>query len=220
MSGLDAAAVRAWAETFLDAAEREAAALGDLDRASGDGDFGTNLLTSVRSARALVARDPGERPAEPFTALSASFMASGGTSGPLFGMWFRELARAAGEASAIGTVELADGLAAGLATVRRLGGADVGDKTMIDAMAPAADALAAAARSGAAPAAALATAAWAAREAAEATVSLVARRGRASYVGEAGRGVVDPGAATVALFLESATPGAPATSDPNGGDQR
>jgi len=204
VASLDARGTHAWAEAFLDEAERHAEALGDLDRESGDGDFGTNLLTSIRSARARLEQDPGERPADAFSALSAAFMASGGTSGPLFGMWYRELATAAGDAPAIGTPELATGFAEGLATVCRLGGAAVGDKTMIDAISPAADALAAAATSGVATADALAAAARAARAGADATASLVARRGRASYVGELARGVVDPGAATIALFVESA----------------
>jgi dihydroxyacetone kinase-like protein len=204
VNSLDAHGTRAWAEAFLDDAERNVEALGDLDRASGDGDFGTNLLTSIRAARARLAQEPAERPADAFSALSAAFMASGGTSGPLFGMWFRELAKATGDAATIGTAELATGFADGLATVRRLGGADVGDKTMIDAMSPAAEALAAAAQSGVALADALGAAAGAARTAADATAALVARRGRASYVGEVARGIVDPGAATIALFVESA----------------
>jgi dihydroxyacetone kinase-like protein len=204
VSELDGGVARAWAEAFLDTAEQHAEALGDLDRASGDGDFGTNLLTSIRAARTRLARDAGTRPADAFLALSGAFMASGGTSGPLFGMWYRELATAAGDALTIGTPELASGSAEGLATVCRLGGAAVGDKTMIDALSPAVEALAAAAASGVAPLDALAAAARAARAGADATSSLVARRGRASYVGEVARGVVDPGAATVALFFESA----------------
>jgi dihydroxyacetone kinase-like protein len=83
---------------------------------------------------------------------------------------------------------------------------------MVDAMAPAAEAVAAAAASGADVVAALTAAARAARAGAEETASLVARRGRASYVGEVARGIVDPGAATLALFLES---GAAAVADPN-----
>ena len=204
MSGLEAAGVRDWIEAFLAAAERDAEALGELDRVSGDGDFGTNLLTSVRATRARLEQEPGGGPTTLFTALSTSFMASGGTSGPLFGMWFRELAKAAGDDAAIGTAALATGFADGLATVKRLGGAEVGDKTMVDAMAPAAAALTEAAGAGTRPVDALAAAAAAARKGADATAALVARRGRASYVGEIARGVVDPGAAMIALFLESA----------------
>jgi dihydroxyacetone kinase phosphoprotein-dependent L subunit len=202
---LDAEDARRWVTAFLDAAERDVDELGELDRASGDGDFGANLLTSIRAARARLGDGPVARPADAFAALSAAFMATGGTSGPLFGMWYRELAKAAGDASEIGTAELAAGVAAGLTAVCRLGGADVGDKTMVDAMAPAAEALTNAAAAGFAPADALAVAATSSRAAAQATASLVARRGRASYVGEVARGVVDPGAATFALFLESAS---------------
>ena len=63
-------------------------------------------------------------------------MHTGGTSGPLFGMWFAQLARAAGAAAEIGLAELAAGAEAGLAGIQRLGGAQPGDKTMVDAMAP------------------------------------------------------------------------------------
>jgi dihydroxyacetone kinase phosphoprotein-dependent L subunit len=200
---LDADGVRRWVVTFLDAAEREVADLGELDRQSGDGDFGTNLTTSIRSARAALGDGPPGRPADSFAALSTAFLGTGGTSGPLFGMWFRELARAAGDETELTLRALAAGVRKGLDTVRRLGGAAVGDKTMIDAIQPAADALAQSAQESAELRDALAGAAHAAREGAEATATLVARRGRASYVGEVSRGVVDPGAATVALWFES-----------------
>ena len=133
-------------------------------------------------------------------------MHTGGTSGPLFGMWFAQLARAAGGAEAIGLSELAAGVDAGLQGIQRLGGAKPGDKTMVDALAPASAALAEAAACCVGLASGLAAAATAARAGADATTDLVARRGRASYVGEAARGVCDPGALTVALFFESAPP--------------
>jgi phosphoenolpyruvate---glycerone phosphotransferase subunit DhaL len=88
--------------------------------------------------------------------------------------------------------------------VQSLGGAGVGDKTMVDAMSPAADSLAAAAARSRELRADLADAAMAARAGADATAELVARRGRASYVGEVSRGVPDPGAEAVAMFFEAA----------------
>ncbi|MFC7756097.1 DAK2 domain-containing protein [Tsukamurella soli] len=100
--------------------------------------------------------------------------------------------------------DLAAGLSTGVATVQRYGKAHVGHKTMVDALAPAADALARRAAAGADPADALDAAAEAARAGAEATRDTVARRGRASYVGEVARGVVDPGAAAAALMLACA----------------
>jgi dihydroxyacetone kinase-like protein len=134
-------------------------------------------------------------------------MHTGGTSGPLFGMWFMQLARAAGSAPEIGLTELAAGVAAGLEGIQKLGKAEPGDKTMVDALAPAAASLAAAADAGAPLATGLAETAAAARAGADATAPMLARRGRASYVGEAARGVCDPGALTVAMLFESALGG-------------
>jgi len=208
---LDAPAARAWAEAFLAALDDERLALGELDRQAGDGDYGSNLQTAVAKARAALAESESSL-AAPFAALSTGFMQTGGTSGPLFGMWFRAFAkageRAAGDGAAAAAGEPArggapaldlPGLAAaardGLAAVQRLGRAQVGDKTMVDAMAPAVVALEEAAAAGDPLAAALARAARAARAGAEATTELVARRGRASYVGDVARGVIDPGAA-------------------------
>ncbi|HEY4098139.1 MAG TPA: dihydroxyacetone kinase subunit DhaL [Baekduia sp.] len=204
MSTLDGAASRAWVEAFLGAAERDVTALGDLDRRAGDGDFGTNLTTSVNAARRVLADGDAALPAAAFAALSTAFLGTGGTSGPLYGMFFRELGKAAGDQPAIDLPTLAAGVVAGVDAVCRLGGAEVGEKTMVDALRPAADALAAAADAGAPLDGALADAARAARAGSDTTATLVARRGRATYVGDAASGVTDPGAAAVALFFEAA----------------
>src|SRR5262245_12937544 len=182
------------------AADEQSAALNELDRQSGDGDFGANLSAAV--ARVRTRLDGAETVAGVFSAFSGAFMDTGGTSGPLYGMWFRALARAA-DGDAVGLPELAAGAADGVATVQRLGRAEVGDKTMVDAMVPAAHALAGAGdlRDG------LLAAARAAREGAASSEAIAARRGRASYVGDVARGVLDPGAVTVALFFESAPTG-------------
>jgi len=194
---IDGAAARAWADAFMAAAEEHSGALNELDRQSGDGDFGANLSAAVARARARL--NGAGSPADVFNALSGAFLDTGGTSGPLYGMWFRALARAA-SADEADLAAIAAGAADGVATVQRLGRADVGDKTMVDAMVPAARALAGAddLREG------LRAAARAAREGAASTEAIAARRGRASYVGDVARGVLDPGAVTVALFFESA----------------
>jgi dihydroxyacetone kinase-like protein len=150
----------------------------------------------------IAASDP-QLPGEVFEAVSLGFLDTGGTSGPLFGMWFRALGRAQ-SGPATTTASLRDGVQAGTATVQRLGRAEVGDKTMVDALVPAGEALDQAVQDGLGPSAALAAAARAADEGARSTVDLLARRGRASYVGEVARGVLDPGAATVALFFAAA----------------
>lgn len=136
-----------------------------------------------------------------FTATSQGFLATGGTSGPLFGMWFRHIARAGKNEATL--QELSDGVAAGLEAIQKLGGAKVGDNTMIDALAPASTALSDAAIRDTEFVDALEGVARAARQGALSTGNLIANRGRASYVGELARGVLDPGAVTIALFFEA-----------------
>ncbi|MEW9550369.1 dihydroxyacetone kinase subunit DhaL [Nonomuraea sp. NPDC050783] len=197
---MNASDARAWMERFFAAFDREQQALTDLDRRSGDGDFGANVRFALGRARAALDAAETATPGDVFDVVSAAFLNTGGTSGPLFGMWFRHLAKAT-RAGTVGVAELARGFADATATVQRLGGARPGDKTMVDALVPAGEALAAASGD---LREALAAAAAAARSGAESTAELVARRGRASYVGEVARGVLDPGAVTVALLVEAA----------------
>jgi phosphoenolpyruvate---glycerone phosphotransferase subunit DhaL len=200
---LDAAAVRAWISGFLAAFRSASAELDELDRQSGDGDFGSNLMSAVQRVEDELAAAADPSADEAFAALSSAFMDAGGTSGPLFGVWFREFARATSAAGLDGEA-LARASSSGLEAVCRLGHAGVGDKTMVDAMSPAADALADPSGVSRGLHADLADAAAAARTGADATAALVARRGRASYVGEVSRGVRDPGAVAVAMFFEAA----------------
>jgi dihydroxyacetone kinase-like protein len=201
---LDTAAVRAWIERFAETFAANRQLLDDLDRQSGDGDFGSNLEAAMERVMEGLAQGADATPGAVLSVVATAFMHTGGTSGPLFGMWFVQLARAAGTGPAIGLDALATGVEAGLQGIQRLGKANPGDKTMVDALAPAAAALAAAGEAGRPLAVALVEAAAAARAGADATAPMLARRGRASYVGEAARGVCDPGAITVALLFESA----------------
>lgn len=163
-----------------------------------------------------------------------AWLGVGGTSGPLFGMFFRDLAKAGeagsgaddesqnseaareGEPHGATTptlTQFAEALAAGQATVQKYGEAEVGDKTMVDALDPAVTTLRAAADAGKDPAAALDAAEQAARDAARATAESTARRGRASYVGDASKGVTDPGAAAMVLILGAARAAASGQGD-------
>jgi phosphoenolpyruvate---glycerone phosphotransferase subunit DhaL len=183
-----------WTTAMIAAFASEAERLGELDRLAGDGDFGRNLTSAFgRVEREVEAAQPTTYAAW-LTCVSRGFLGTGGTSGPLFGMFFRELARCTTDGDPT-TDDLARGLAAGLATVQRYGKAQVGHKTMVDALAPAAGALADGT---------LRDAAAAADEGARSTAAIIAKRGRASYVGEASRGVLDPGAVAMALIIELA----------------
>jgi phosphoenolpyruvate---glycerone phosphotransferase subunit DhaL len=206
--------VNAMLTTVLGTTEHNGAAetLGDFDRRSGDGDFGTNLTSAFNRVRDEITENSPDTYTSWLTAVSRGFLGTGGTSGPLFGMFFRDLARCAGaDTPTLG--ELSDGLNAALATVQRYGKAEVGHKTMVDALAPAAKALAEHAATGVEPADALDAAALAAQDGALGTRDIIARRGRASYVGEVSRGVLDPGAVAAALMVRCAAGAARGADD-------
>ncbi|WP_275558970.1 DAK2 domain-containing protein [Streptomyces sp. 5-6(2022)] len=195
---------RRWTEALFDVfLGGRAQELGKLDQRAGDGDFGNNIASALGRAQRAVATDPPRDYRGWLTAVSRGFLGTGGTSGPLFGMFFRDLARCAGDGEPTLT-ELAHGLNAAVATVQRYGKAEVGHKTMIDALVPAARTLHDLAPHATDAAQALSRAAEAAVEGARGTAALVARRGRASYVGEVARGVLDPGAAAAAIVLQAA----------------
>jgi hypothetical protein len=123
----------------------------------------------------------------------------------LFGTPPRSSRGAGGDgATALDLPALARATAAGVDIVQRLGGARVGDRTMVDAMVPAAEALNSAEAQGASLASAREAAAAAANAGASATADLIAKRGRASYVGESARGAADPGAVTIAMSFDAA----------------
>ncbi|MFC6082921.1 dihydroxyacetone kinase subunit DhaL [Sphaerisporangium aureirubrum] len=198
---MDAAFFTAWmTRTALGvAAARDE--LTRLDAAIGDADHGTNLdrgFTAVREALAT----PPATPREVLTTAGTTLIRKvGGASGPLYGTALRQMAARLPATAEVTLADLADALTAGADGVRRLGGAAEGDKTMVDALAPAARALAAAAGSGATTEEALDAALRAAEEGARATIPLQARKGRASYLGERSVGHMDPGAASTTLIL-------------------
>ncbi|MFF4771227.1 dihydroxyacetone kinase subunit DhaK [Microtetraspora fusca] len=185
----------------LIAAEPELTA---MDQAVGDGDLGISL---TRGADAVRREFPGygtEDPAAVLRALSATLRrALGGTSGPLYAVLLLRAAAVLEEAGGDPTPrDWARALAEGARAVSELGGAEVGDRTMLDALVPAADALRQALDGGAEPCGALSAAVKAARKGTAATAAMTPRRGRSSYLGERAVGRVDPGAEAVAIWLE------------------
>jgi dihydroxyacetone kinase-like protein len=202
-----------WVSTLSESFLGKTDSLGDLDRQVGDGDFGSNIATALRLTKSNIDQGAPETYSQWVTALSRGFLGVGGTSGPLFGMFFRDLARCtSGQEPTL--EEFAAGLTAGVATVQRYGKAEVGHKTMVDAIVPASQTLNAQVAEGAEPAAALEAAAAAAVEGAQSTAAILARRGRASYVGALARGVLDPGAAAAAIMIQAAAVAATGTEGP------
>jgi dihydroxyacetone kinase len=204
---LGRAAVGRWIGAFVEKVLAEEPNLTDLDRRAGDGDFGTNMVAALDHVDVAKIRD-SYAPATVFESLSDAYLGhAGGTSGALFGVWFRQFYRTAADARhGLDLAAITAAARAGLVAIQELGGAQPGDKTMIDAIAPAVTALESAVAAGSGPADGLAEAADAAARGAEATAGITARRGRASYIGEAARGVVDPGALVLSwLFAEAAT---------------
>ena len=127
----------------------------------------------------------------------------GGSSGPLYGTLFRKLGAALKGEDELSVRALSAGLSKAVVGIEELGGAKPGDKTMLDAMQPAMEALEHARAQDEPLTRALADAAQAAAAGAEATVPLVARKGRASYLGERSAGHKDPGAASFALIVQA-----------------
>jgi phosphoenolpyruvate---glycerone phosphotransferase subunit DhaL len=177
---------------------------GDLDSVVGDGDFGYSLARGFE--KLLDGWDDLDRTdVGTFLKRSGMIITSriGGTSGPIWGTAFLR----AGMTAAGSTTVTGEGVVAMLRNaaegIKARGQAELGDKTLLDALVPFTDRLEQELTSGADAATALAAASTTAREAAEATVDMVAKRGRASYTGERSRGSVDAGAMGLAVIVES-----------------
>lgn len=198
---LDAAWTRRWIGLVADRIAERKAELTHLDRDIGDGDHGENLdrgFTAVRTR--LDDLDADATPGAILKLVATTLISTvGGASGPLYGTAFLKASMAAGDAETLDDA-LVDVLRAARDGIVARGKAEAGDKTMVDAWTPAVDAAAAASD----PRAALAAAADAAEAGAQATEPLVARKGRASYLGERAIGHRDPGSESTALILRAA----------------
>lgn len=205
MSDLGAAEVAGWVRGCADRIHAEAARLTELDAAIGDADHGSNL---DRGFAAVVTKIDVEAYAGPGALLKAVGMTLvstvGGASGPLYGTFFLRCGAALGEADSVDAAAFGAALRAGVAGVQARGKAEAGDKTMLDAWLPAVEAYDGALAGGGDLGAALRAAADAAAAGRDATVDLVARKGRASYLGERSRGHPDPGATSTTILLEAA----------------
>jgi phosphoenolpyruvate---glycerone phosphotransferase subunit DhaL len=191
-----------WLRVAAELLHRDRERLTELDKQIGDGDHGTNMDRGFQKVAAQL--DPRTDPGAQLKAASMVLISTvGGASGPLYGTFFLRASGAVAGKETLTATDLAALCEAGLAGVLQRGRAQAGDKTMIDALAPAVEALRAAATSGASVKDAAAAAAAAAERGAESTVALVARKGRASYLGERSVGHMDPGAASTVLLLKA-----------------
>lgn len=189
---LDADFFRRWMTATAASVDREAERLTALDSPIGDADHGSNLQRGFTAVTATLEKEAPDTPGAVLTLAGRQLISTvGGASGPLYGTLLRRTGKALGEATEVSAEQLAEALRTGVDAVRQLGGAAPGDKTMIDALVPAVDALGdsfAAARA-------------AAEEGAVATTPMQARKGRASYLGERSIGHQDPGATSSALLV-------------------
>lgn len=200
---MDADTVRRWLTGAAASLHEQRDYLTQLDAAIGDADHGTNMdrgFTAV--VEKLKTLDGPAAPGQLLTTAGGTLVSTvGGASGPLWGTALRRAGRTLGEADEFGSDELTKALDAALEGVVELGAAREGDKTMVDALAPAVRALRQRLEQGETIAAALTAAHEAGEEGMRATVPLQASKGRASYLGERSIGHQDPGATSTVLIL-------------------
>jgi dihydroxyacetone kinase-like protein len=192
-------------EMLLQAADAIIAAepqLSEADRNLGDGDHGLGMQRGMTAAKEKLVASPPESIEKAFSSLGMAMMSSmGGASGAIFGTYFRNGGKALAGQAAFDAASLATFLKAGLEGVQSRGGAKVGDKTVVDAMAPAAEK--AAELTDQPLAVASAAVAAAALEGLEASKALVAQFGRAKTLGEGCIGFPDAGAMSVTVILST-----------------
>jgi dihydroxyacetone kinase-like protein len=198
-------AVVAWVVSFAATIRAQKEYLTELDSAIGDADHGINMDRGFQAVTGKLPGLPGGDIGAALKSVGMTLVSTvGGASGPLYGTFFLQLGTATAGRDAIGLDDLVTALDAGIAGIQRLGKAELGDKTMLDTLLPARDALHEAAASGASLQDALARTTAAAEQGMLATIPLVARKGRASYLGERSAGHQDPGATSSYLLLKTA----------------
>jgi phosphoenolpyruvate---glycerone phosphotransferase subunit DhaL len=197
--------VRGWIEAFASRVAESKDELTRLDSAIGDADHGINMNRGMQAVMAKLDGVAGDDVGALLKTVGMTLVSTvGGAGGPLYGTLFLQLGTATAGKSQIEAEDWAAALDAAIAGVQMRGKAEPGDKTMIDALIPGRDAFRAAVADGGSFSEALERSADAAHEGMLATVPLVARKGRASYLGERSAGHQDPGATSSHLLLRTA----------------
>jgi dihydroxyacetone kinase-like protein len=192
--------VKSWLQEFARLIAEQRAELSELDAAIGDGDHGTNM---DRGMRAVIDAMSGETIGDLAKQAGMTLVSTvGGASGPLYGTFFLRFAVSAGDATELDAAQFAAAMEAGLGGIVARGKAEPEDKTMFDALAPAVQTLQAGVAGDLADT--LRAAAEAADKGRDATIEMLARKGRASYLGERSIGHQDPGATSAALLVHAA----------------
>jgi dihydroxyacetone kinase-like protein len=202
---VDVDALRQWIRRFADEVAEHREYLTQLDSPIGDADHGANLHRGLTVVLAALEGPASTTAAALFKRVGMTLVSNvGGASGPLYGTFFLRMGTAAGDVETLDGATLAKVVRAGLDGIVARGKAETGDKTMVDALAPAIDALDAALAEQRPLKDALKDAAVAAATGRDATTAMLARKGRASYLGERSIGHQDPGATSMALLVTAA----------------
>jgi dihydroxyacetone kinase-like protein len=204
MEYLELKTARSWIQAAALLIAENAALLTQLDADIGDGDHGENMMRGFKAIekKLQVETSPPADLSALFKLVGMTLLSSvGGAAGPLYGGFFLALGKASAGKDKLTKEEVGQILDEGLADIQRRGKAQLGDKTMVDALAPAL--LAFREYANADLSFALRTAAEQADVSAKATIPMLARKGRASYLAERSTGHQDPGATSVALLLRA-----------------
>ena len=201
---MDAATISSWMREVEASVRAERDHLVQLDAAIGDADHGINMTRGFEAVVQALGADNGSPPGRLLIIAGRTLVSTvGGASGPLWGSALRSGGRVLGDQPTFDGAQLAEVLAAALASVKDLGTASLGDKTMVDALEPAVETLKSRIADGEPLAQAVDAAAAAAEAGMRATIPLQARKGRASYLGERSVGHQDPGATSSALLVRT-----------------
>ena len=198
--------VLAWVRAFASEVEANKEYLTQLDAAIGDADHGINMNRGMSAVAGKLDESAGDQDIGALLKTVGMTLVStvGGAGGPLYGTLFLQMGTAAADKSELGPDDWAASLEAGIKGVEARGKAEPGDKTMIDALLPGLEALRSALDGGASLEDALTASAEAAGQGMRDTIPLVAKKGRASYLGERSAGHQDPGATSSHMLLETA----------------
>lgn len=204
MAAVSTTTLHDWISRFSVAVAEHKGWLTELDSAIGDADHGANMARGMEAVVEKLGAGAPEHIDELLKTVGMTLVSSvGGASGPLYGTFFLRVGAGAGAVSEVEGATFAAALRAGLEGIVARGKAERGDKTMLDALAPAVDEWESGTAQGTDLAEVARAAATAAAHGRDATQALVARKGRASYLGERSAGHLDPGAASTALLFDA-----------------